>query len=72
MIQSKPEETPRKAAETYASDGLVRHYRKIGAPAVAAALNAGKQSFKGVTSDEARREGRDAAAPVSFFDHHAA
>ncbi len=66
MRQSKPEETAQEATETHASDRLLRHYRKIGAPAVAAALNVGKRK------EEKNAEASGAAAPPAFLDHHAA
>lgn len=69
MCESKTDE--REIPETQAPDRLVRHYGKIGAPAVVAALNIGKGSISNQTAQEPRAD--MAAAPAFLFmDDHAA
>jgi hypothetical protein len=70
MRQSEAKDTARD--EAHASDRLVRHYRKIGAPAVAAALNAGTKGNPDEKADQAGRQASVDLASPAFLDHHAA
>lgn len=70
-MQSKAEEIARELPDAQAPDRLVRHYREIGAPAVAAALNVGAAAMR----EKAREPRADKATPAPAFllmDDHAA
>lgn len=57
---------------TQAPDRLLRHYRKIGAPAVAAALNAGALTLPREKAEQAQAQMSSAAPTFLFADDHAA
>jgi hypothetical protein len=57
---------------TQAPDRLVRHYRKIGAPAVAAALNAGALTLPREKAEPAQAQLSSAAPTFLIADDHAA
>jgi hypothetical protein len=72
MWESKERETAGDVPQTQTPDRLLRHYRKIGAPAVAAALHVGTGRFPRETGERAQAETARAAPGFLFADDHAA
>ncbi len=58
--------------ESQARDRLLRHYREIGAPAIAAALDVSGKAAKEGGADKAARERQAVAPRVLLSDDHAA
>ncbi|MGJ0507115.1 MAG: hypothetical protein ACR652_08250 [Methylocystis sp.] len=71
MWKSKARELACASLEAQAQDRLLRHYRKIAAPAVAAAVNVGTQTAPRETADAAAQAALAAPAFLRWEDHAA-